>query len=200
MIYSVKFEGLPWREDDYADAVAGIKAWADCLSSISGLPPEDVFECVFGELTFIAGDPTGKWRASVQPGVPDEITFEPGWVDPLLVQHELGHVFSDLMPWEESPTYALKKWGIKIPPNRLVSGPVVGGHYRHRGSGYKFAGYPALQHPPTWDEGKTANEELPDLCVSLINDNFADNKYGNALRNFTLEWFKRRMENCGKVE
>lgn len=192
--YSVEFREA-WRPDDYEDAVKGIRAWADCLSEISGVPPMAAFQCVFGELTFIAG-PTGKWRAYVAPGVPNEITFAPGWVDPDLVKHELGHVFSDLMPWEQSPVYRLKKYGIKIPPNKLVSGPIVGGYYRHRGSGYILAGYPAQQHPAGWDEGMTAPEELADLCVALINRNFANNKYGNALKAFILECFKERLTPC----
>jgi len=200
MIYSVKFEGIPWRPDDYADAIAGVEAWANCLAEISGLPPEDAFRCVFGELTFIAGDPPGKWRAYVAPGKPREIIFEPGWVEPNLVIHELGHVFSDLMPWEQSPVYHMKKYGIRIPPNRLVSGPVSGGYYRHRGSGYILAGYPAQQHPGGWLDGMTAEEELADLCLALLIGNFADNKYGNALKAFILGWFEKRLAPCGKVE
>lgn len=196
MTYPILFTGLPWRPDDYAAAIAGVEAWANCLAELSGLSPEDAFRCVFGELTFIADDPPGKWRAYVAPGIPDKIIFEPGWVDPALVKHELGHVFSDLMPWEESPVYHMKKYGIRIPPNRLVSGPVVGGYYRHRGSGYILAGYPAQQHPAGWDEGMTAPEEFADLCLALLEGNFADNKYGNALKAYVLFWIKKRLEPC----
>jgi len=191
-----------WSEKDKIEALKAIEDVSNALSSIvPAFSPEDAFNCAFGNITFIAGIPPGNYHGYVALGVPDEITFRPGYVTYRLVIHELGHILNDNVLQEDSPSYLLRRFGVKTALGRMVTGSGKNGYSRHMGmyamaNGYKSDVYPILQHSRWWKAGNNSLEDWADMFLSLITKNFADNPAGIALHSWVTKYLLQRLELC----
>lgn len=172
-----------WSENDRKAANDGVRLLSVVLYGLTGLPPDEAFTRLFGDITFeaVARLP-GRYHGYVVPGNAHLIKFRIGKVMPRLVIHELGHLLNDNVPENESPGHLLSTQGIKTASGKWVTGF----------QGYQHRGYPWQQHPPNWKDYNTL-ERWADMLLAWVYGEFADNEAGVALAGWVSDYLVGRL-------
>lgn len=180
----------------------GVRELSLTLSKITSMQPDDVFDCLVGQITFEAVKALpGRYDGYVAPGVTDRIKLRIGKVTKSLVIHELGHIINDRVQGEGKPAFILSKYGIKTISGKMVTGPYIGGYSRHMGryapkNGYITDTYPHHYHSRRMKDGNSPMEDWADMLLSLVTDNFTDDEAGQALRGWITDRLLQLVQPC----
>jgi len=194
--YNVNFVGH-WKKSERAAVMTGVEQVAKALSRVTGEPPVQAFNRVFGKVTFRkVTSLSGGWFART--------SGRTIWVHrayPRLIVHELGHVFSYVR--RSDPERQLYKDPIRDPEGRFITGS-RNGHYDRNGgrkaprNGYKsdYSGANGYQqHPRNTPFGNTATEDWGDIFMNWVYQSFVNNRAGKAINRWTSEhmngWIKK---------
>ncbi len=199
----------------FASFVAESAAQQGELLALAALEPLDLFQQVFGELSFEIGATDGYYAVTTQlwvdgVAVGSQITLHPdannAFAD--LIVHELGHAFNtsvEAADPAQDPYSLLAQVTIVDDLGRHVVGFRPEANYwtfnrAEEGLGFSSGDACPLNHPDCqWhsvdmdEEGNTPNEAFADLFMNWVYDSFDDSEEAYGAGIALLDWITSQM-------